>query len=220
VIVVPKHLDPASLDRMLKSHRPIHREECLWYKDVGEMVAMQSDGFGSLYLEFGTASGVSARWLAGMSGIRGLCCFDTFEGLPETWGSIPAGAFTCHGQLPMLPLDCRVIKGLFQDTLPGFLAEHPANPVAFIHIDCDLYSSTAFVLEHVAPHLTVGSVLVFDDLFDYQGLTIDHEAKAFVEWYRECPFDLELVMTCNDAEISGKAFLRVVDTKTIRGEKP
>lgn len=219
MIIIPKHLDPASLDRMLLAHRPSHREEMLWYKDVGELVASEHRDTDALFLEFGTFKGLSARWLAGMTGIRGLHCFDSFEGLPEAWGGLPAGSLTCHGRLPQLPWDCVIVQGLFQDTLPGFLAERPERPVAFAHIDCDLYSSTAFVLEMISPRLRPGSVLVFDELFDYRGMTIDHEAKAFLEWYRESPLDVELVMTCNDALISGKAFLRVVDTKITRGEK-
>lgn len=99
-----------------------------------------------------------------------------------------------------------VFKGLFQDTLPGFLRDH-AEPILFVHIDCDLYSSTAFVLEHVGPRLIPDSILVFDELFDYLDITTEHEAKAFCEWYNNI---VELVMTCNAASILGKAMFRVI----------
>ncbi|MBK6815843.1 MAG: hypothetical protein IPG82_10420 [Saprospiraceae bacterium] len=48
--------------------------------------------------------------------------FDTFEGLPERWGHLAAGSMTAHGNVPAIQ-DGRAgfIKGLFQDTLPGFL---------------------------------------------------------------------------------------------------
>jgi len=216
-VIISKHLDPASLDRMLVSFRPAYREEWAWYKGVGELVAAeQKNKTGGLFLEFGTASGLSARWLTAPDGIRGLCCFDTFDGLPEAWCSIPAGTFAQHGRKPILTYDCQIVKGMFQDTLPGFLAERQDHHIAFAHIDCDLYSSAAFVLSAIGHLLIPESVLVFDELFDYYGYTIEHEAKAFLEWYRDSSVDLELVMTCNAPDISGKAFLRVVDTKTIK----
>ena len=60
----------------------------------------------------------------------------------------------------------RLAKGLFQDTLPSFLATH-AGPVSLLHIDCDLYSSTAFVLQALGRRLVPGSVVVFDELVGY-----------------------------------------------------
>ena len=72
-----------------------------------------------------------------------------------------------------------LVEGLFADSLPGFLREHP-EPVGFLHIDCDLYSSTRTVLTLLAPRLRPGSVIVFDEYFNYPGWQ-EGEHKAFQE---------------------------------------
>ncbi len=64
--------------------------------------------------------------------------------------------------------------------MPGFVADLE-EPIALLHIDCDLYSSTVTVLEHCGPFLTEGTVVVFDEFFNYQGWQ-EHEAKAWLEY--------------------------------------
>ena len=71
-------------------------------------------------------------------------------------------------------------KGWFQDTLPGFLAQHP-EPARFVHIDCDLYSSTNTVLGLLADRIVPGTVIVFDEYLNYPGWQ-EHERKAFAEF--------------------------------------
>jgi hypothetical protein len=53
--------------------------------------------------------------------------------------------------------------------------------VAFIHIDCDLYSATKTVLAQLAPMLVEGTVIVFDEYFNYPGWQ-QGEFKAFAEF--------------------------------------
>ena len=107
--------------------------------------------------------------------------FDSFEGLPEDWSGnkSPKGAFTLKGELPPVPTNVTLHKGWFEDTVPGFLRDHP-EAIAFAHIDCDLYSSSKFVLDAIAPRLRAGTVIVFDDYFNYPGWR-DHEFKALAE---------------------------------------
>jgi len=64
--------------------------------------------------------------------------------------------------------------------LPPFVESH-RGPAAFVHIDCDLYSSTATVFEHLGPRIVPGSVLVFDEYFNYPNWKA-HEHKAFEEF--------------------------------------
>jgi hypothetical protein len=70
------------------------------------------------------------------------------------------------------------VKGWFEATLPGFLAAHP-EPVALLHLDCDIYSAAAFVLRQLLSHgrLVAGSVIIFDELFNYCGFE-NHEIRA------------------------------------------
>lgn len=120
--------------------------------------AAQRDGH---WLEFGVFQGSSARVLAALH--TPLWGFDTFTGLPEPWRDHPAGYFDTGGTLPDVP-GAEFVKGLFQDTLPGWLAQHP-GPVALLHIDCDLYSSAEFVLRtlRLAGRLVAGTVVLFDE---------------------------------------------------------
>ena len=55
------------------------------------------------------------------------------------------------------------------------------GPVAFIHVDCDLYSSTKTILSLLAPRLVSGSVILFDEYFNYPNWE-QHEFKAFQEF--------------------------------------
>ncbi|ROP39161.1 class I SAM-dependent methyltransferase [Saccharothrix texasensis] len=130
-------------------------------------------------LEFGVYTGGTLKLIATAFEGRDVYGFDSFEGLPEDWrNGFPAGLFGMDG-LPDVD-GAELVVGWFDDTLPGFLDEHP-GPVSFLHVDCDLYSSTKTVLELVGPRLVPGSVIVFDEYFNYPGWQ-DHEHKAWSEY--------------------------------------
>ncbi|HEX2073658.1 MAG TPA: class I SAM-dependent methyltransferase [Geodermatophilus sp.] len=130
-------------------------------------------------LEFGVFTGRTLQVIADTRGRTGVYGFDSFEGLPEDWRSrFPAGAFRVD--TPPSVEGAELVVGLFADTLPGFLAEHP-GPVAFVHVDADLYSSARTVLDHVGPRLAPGSVVLFDEYFNYPGWE-EHEHRAWQEF--------------------------------------
>ena len=70
-----------------------------------------------------------------------------------------------------------MIKGLFDDTLPSFAKTH-TQPVSFLHVDCDLYSSTKAIFDILGDQIVEGTVIVFDEYFNYPGWQ-HHEFKAF-----------------------------------------
>lgn len=134
-----------------------------------------------LALEFGVASGTTLRIVteALQSTGHDVWGFDVWTGLPEAWRSgFPAGEFA-QDEVPTVP-GAQLVSGLFEDTLPGFLDEHP-GPVAFAHLDADLYSSTRTVLDLIGDRLVPGSVLVFDEYFNYPGWQ-QHEHRAWTEF--------------------------------------
>lgn len=134
---------------------------------------------GGLALEFGVWAGRSLRVIAEARGGRGVFGFDSFQGLPEDYRwDVGAGTFAVD-RLPDVP-GAELVIGWFAETLPGFLAAHP-GPVDFVHVDSDLYSSAATVLEQVGPRLIAGSVIMFDEFFNYQGWE-KHEFRAWQEW--------------------------------------
>ena len=95
-------------------------------------------------MNFGVYSGTTINFIASKvhSQVHG---FDSFEGLPEQWGNVPAGKFTREGDLPEVLDNVELHVGWFDQTLPGFVDQHPQD-AAFIHVDADLYSSTRTIL--------------------------------------------------------------------------
>lgn len=87
------------------------------------------------------------------------------------------------GALPEVPRSVRLHSGWFNHTLATFLdSEEGSGPVAFAHLDCDVYESTRPVLDLLASRcrLRVGTVLAFDELFGSQ-LVEQHEWRALRE---------------------------------------
>ena len=134
-----------------------------------------------LFLEFGVFSGKSI-WVIAERSSNLVHGFDSFEGLPEDWtgNKDPKGKYSTGGRLPAVPPNVRLYKGWFSDTLPAFLQAHP-DDIAFMHIDCDLYSSTRDVLEATALQIREGTVIVLDDYFNFPGWR-NHEFKALQEF--------------------------------------
>lgn len=120
------------------------------------------------YLEFGVFTGGTIRYLAGLKRNQRFDGFDSFEGLPEAWGgfNLGAAAFSRGGRLPRVPANVNVHKGWFNESLPAWAAQ-TSGPVAFVHIDCDLYSSTVDVLNGLSERFQPGTVIVFDEYFNY-----------------------------------------------------
>lgn len=132
-----------------------------------------------LTLEFGVASGRTINHLADLSPESHIFGFDWFKGLPETWRSdVPMGTFA--GDLPAVRTNVSLVIGLFEDTLPGFVAEH-SGAIRLLHVDCDLYSSTVTILNCLAAQIVPGTIILFDEYFNYPGWRL-HEYKAFQEY--------------------------------------
>ena len=135
-----------------------------------------------LALEFGVFRGVSITHLARLAPERRFFGFDSFLGLPEQWSGNRYSKlnFNRKGKIPRVPPNVTIIEGWFHETLPRFLAQHN-EPIALMHIDCDIYSSAKTVLDLTADRITPGAVLVFDEFFNYLGFEL-HEYKAFFEF--------------------------------------
>jgi hypothetical protein len=72
--------------------------------------------------------------------------------------------------------------GWFNETLPGFVRTHD-QPIALLHVDCDLYSSAATVLSTLKDQIVPGTVIIFDEYMNYPGWQLD-EFKAWQEHVR------------------------------------
>ncbi len=134
-----------------------------------------------LILEFGVYKGETINFIADMLPNRVIYGFDSFEGLPETWRYDFEEKTFALTELPKVRKNVKLIKGWFKDTLPNFVKETGETPVAFIHIDCDLYSSTKEIFENLREKILPGTIIVFDEFFNYPSWE-EHEYRAFMEF--------------------------------------
>jgi predicted O-methyltransferase YrrM len=176
-------MDTANFVRESMPLAPIYSRKGLLHQ-----AALKESNPDGLFLEFGVASGSSINFLAEQIGDRLIHGFDSFEGLPESWTSkFQKGHFA--QPVPEVRENVRLHVGWFDASLPDFLKETPGH-VSFLHVDCDLYSSTKTIFDLLGDRITEGSVIVFDEYFNYPTWR-DHEHKAFMEFVekRKLSFD-------------------------------
>ena len=116
--------------------------------------------------------------------------FDSFQGLHERWLHHEKGLFNVE-QIPAVPENVTLVKGLFQDTSAEFLATHPGD-IAFMHVDSDLYSSCRYIFDAYGHRIVPGTVIVFDEFYNYPGWRRG-EYKAFNEWCQTTATEYEFV---------------------------
>jgi hypothetical protein len=157
-------------------------------------------------LEFGVAGGNSIRRMrASLPPDIEIHGFDSFAGLPEDWrdargaliGVCSRGFFSTCGVVPDIP-GVTFHEGLFTATIPVY--RRNAYPISVLHIDCDLYSSTATVLRGLSDVIVPDTLIVFDEwCYDHDPRNDDHEQRAFREWAYWCDRTYELVSFTSDA---------------------
>jgi hypothetical protein len=150
-----------------------------------------------LYLEFGVYRGESINRIAQKIAPKPIHGFDSFEGLPADWFNMPKEFFSLGGKLPAVKKNVILHKGFYDVSLPAWAAENK-GPIAFAHIDCDVYTSTNAVLDNIGASFVAGSVLLFDDYFNQpfwsedshkaveeyvarSGITVDYIAYSYKE---------------------------------------
>jgi len=146
-------------------------------------------------MEFGVRWGQTLSVLAALRGIfepfnrhRKIVGFDTFAGFagvsekdgptrPFTEGSFSVaenyeaylenilGLQEALNPIPHLR-KYELVRGDACETVTAYLKRHPETIVSLAIFDFDIYRPTKAALEAVQPHLTKGSVLVFDELCD------------------------------------------------------
>ena len=135
----------------------------------------------ALVLEFGVATGRTINHFATLLPGRWIHGFDSFEGLPENWTSRMPKGFFARKSYPKVKFNCRLHVGWFNQTLPIFTDNYSA-PIQLLHIDCDLYSSTEYVLKNLHTQIVPGTVIIFDEYLNYPGWQRDE----FAAWKEFC----------------------------------
>jgi hypothetical protein len=171
--------------------------------EVFDVVASRVADKRVLYLEFGVFRGRTIRYWSGklQNPAAHLHGFDSFEGLPEDWGPHTRGTFSVGGTIPDIA-DPRVrfFKGWFETTLPTYVV--PEHEVMVMIMDADLYSSTAYVLRHLGPHVRPGTFIYFDEMNH-----VDHEPRAFHEFMEAS--SRKFTMVCADRQLQ-RAFFECI----------
>lgn len=148
------------------------------------------------YIEFGVAAGHSFKWwLEQNKNVASTFYgFDTFDGLPEDWGPFKKGSFSNANELPIINDDRgKFYKGLFQQTVPGFLKELDNSKRNVLMMDADLYSATLYALTSLAPYLKKGDIIFFDEF-----VVPTHEFKAYSDFVASYYINLELIAAANN----------------------
>lgn len=140
-----------------------------------------------LWLEFGVGDGRTLEFIADQQTDQTIYGFDSFSGLPEEWKIsderiYPKHKYSRGGVAPSLRQEnIEIVPGYFSESLPEFLQRH-TEKCAFIHIDCDLYSSTMDVFDNLfrEGRVVPGTVILFDEFYNYQYFE-GNEFNAFRE---------------------------------------
>jgi hypothetical protein len=145
-----------------------------------------------LFCEFGVFRGSSINYFAEKRPNVTWHGFDSFEGLPEDWKGhfLPKGTFDrSKDGLPVVRENVQLHQGWFELTLPKFAEGRPGQ-MSFMHIDCDLYSSTKTVFDVLGERIQAGTVIVFDDYLNFPAWQ-EHGHKAFMEFcaYRRVKYN-------------------------------
>ncbi len=157
---------------------------CLICRNQKELFeyALAKAGVTGLNAEFGVGKGDSIKVLSRLidDAVYG---FDSFLGLPQDWAGTTEKQGRFAGRPGKLPGNVILYEGLFAESLPKFVREHDL-PLRFMHVDCDLYSSTRTIFTSLKQRIVPGTVIVFDEYFNYPNWQ-QHEYKAFQEFIRE-----------------------------------
>ncbi len=146
-------------------------------------------------LEFGVFGGTTLRWMSEAAPTRTFFGFDSFRGLPADWTGNRLVDFDMAGKTPDLPQNTQLVIGEFLDTVPKFVKSTPE--IALLHIDCDLYESAKVVLDSFGSLLKKGTVLVFDEYFNYPGFA-KHEFRALKEFLAASNQNIEWFSYCGE----------------------
>jgi hypothetical protein len=161
--------------------------------------ALMVNGISGDYVEFGSWGGNTLRManlhLAPQG--RHLWAFDSFAPLPEAtdprdhhpgWRSGGPGAGGVEGfyadcDAHGIPREAyTAVEGYFDDVLPPLGTDGAPRDIAFVYLDCNMYSSTVTALRFLSPRLKPGMILAFDDYWCWSPDGVSGERSAFAEF--------------------------------------
>ncbi len=155
-------------------------------------------------VELGSWKGANLLWMAKVHLFLGsnkkIHCFDSFQGLTE-FSAQDTSSHLLHkyqGNEEVLrsAIDLyefndliQIHKGLIEHTVPAW-SEHRTD-ISFIYFDADLYEAASVTLKYLAPRLSVGGIILFDEYGskDWPGETkaVDEFLEIHADYERFLP---------------------------------
>ena len=147
------------------------------------------------WCEFGVREGRSLGWLIDQYPQQIIHAFDSWQGLPEDWNHGTGKVADMSCEPPEVPKHIKLHKGWFKDTLPAWKQNH-RGPIAFLHMDADIYSSTKEVLMSLNDQIVPNTIITFDEFCNFRlsgkmSKWQDHEFLALTEWLDECKREIK-----------------------------
>jgi O-methyltransferase len=135
--------------------------------------------------EVGVFRGGTARVICEAKGDRTLHLFDTFEGLPQP-GEIDSafhkGQYACTLESVRAYLSGFAGVHFYKGYFPATGDPVKDRNFSFVHLDVDLYESTARALAFFYPRMMVGGSIISHDYVEFPGVR-----NAFDEFFADKP---------------------------------
>ena len=147
-------------------------------------IAAKNTKIDGLILEFGVYKADTLNFISKLFEQKQVYGFDSFQGLPEFWRDGFDSRSFAITTLPKVNNNVSLIEGWFDKTIPQFLKSIGGGDIMFLHVDCDLYSSTKTIFNLLKGRIVEGTVIVFDEYFNYDGWE-KGEYLAFQEYVKE-----------------------------------
>jgi hypothetical protein len=147
-----------------------HSRAQMLYKWVTETQTLDGD-----LAECGAFRGGSAKLICKtIQHKKTLHLFDTFDGIPASQrqdGEHHAGDFTCgKDEVAAYLQDCPNIK-IYEGLVPDTLEAVKDLTFSFVHLDMDIYFPTIKALNFFWPRISLGGVIILDDVQGLYGIT-------------------------------------------------
>ena len=191
-----------------RSVRTLDNRHALW--DYASTLYINKD-LPVTYVEFGVWKGESINYFASRNNndesiFVGL---DSFEGLPEDWGTFSKGTFDTGGAIPEAR-DERIVfvKGWFQQTWDetNLLISGRDKSELFVHYDADLYSSTLFALTKI-DSLHKPYYALFDEFYG-------QESRALYDYIKSYDAEVEFLAKTENTGLPNQVLCKITPKVT------
>lgn len=191
------HPDNVNKQRAAFAGNDLHKDRMFHLIESVKQIEIEG-----LVIEFGVYSAKTTNGMAETVPERIVHGFDSFKGLPEDWrlsNNWPLKHRKGHfavSELPQVRQNVKLWEGWFNETIPVFKKQYTDN-IAFLHVDCDLYSSTKTIFDELNNQIVKNTLIVFDEFYAWgrkeYPLWYEHEYLACKEWVEKYDREFEVI---------------------------